>query len=304
MTTHVLLGGNGAVGRETAMQLLGHGIDVVSFGRRPSDTTGVRAITGDILDRDAVTRALDGAAVAYLLVGLQYRLSVWRHEWPIVMSNAIAAARANGTHLVFLDNVYSYGRTNGPMTEQTPIRPTSKKGEVRAGLLRMLEEARAGGLTTTVARSADFYGPGASTSVFTSMAVDNAARGKRPVWLFDATQPHSMTYTPDIGRALAIIGTDERAAGSTWHMPTAAPALAGADYAALLGAGTVSVMGAGMMRLGGLFMSAAREVMELRYQNTEPYLFDSSAFESTFDVTATPYADGIAATLDHARHTV
>lgn len=304
MTTHVLLGGNGAVGRETAAQLLGRGMDVVSFGRRPSDSPGVRSITGDVLDRDAVTRALDGAAVAYLLVGLQYRLTVWRREWPIVMGNAIAAARSNGTHLVFLDNVYSYGRTSGPMTEQTPVRPTSKKGEVRAGLLRMLDEAREGGLTTTVARSADFYGPGASTSVFTSMAVDNAARGKRPVWLFDASQPHSMTYTPDIGRALAIIGTDERAAGSTWHMPTAAPALTGADHVALLGAGNVSVMGAGMMRLGGLFVSAAREVMELRYQNTEPYLFDSSAFESTFDVTPTPYADGIPATLDHARRTV
>ncbi|WP_193509695.1 NAD-dependent epimerase/dehydratase family protein [Cryobacterium sp. BB736] len=304
MTTHVLLGGNGAVGRETATQLLGLGIDVASFGRRPSETPGVRSIIGDILDRDAVTHALDGAAVAYLLVGLQYRLGVWRREWPIVMGNAIEAARINGTHLVFLDNVYSYGRTIGPMTERTPIRPTSKKGEVRAGLLRMLDDARASGVTVTVARSADFYGPGAATSVFNMMAVDNAARGKRPVWMFDATKPHSMTYTPDIGRALALIGTDERAAGGTWHMPTAAPARTGTDYVAMLAAGDVSVMGPGMMRIGGLFMSAAREVMELRYQNTESYLFDSNTFESTFGVTPTPYADGIAATLDHARRTV
>lgn len=301
MSRHLLLGGNGAVGRETARELLGLGCDVVSFGRRRSSVPGVESVVGDVLDADAVRRALVGVDVVYLLVGLPYRLAVWRRDWPEVMRNAIVAARASGAHLVFLDNVYSYGRTSGPMTEQTPIRPSSRKGEVRAGLLRMLDEARAGGLKATVARSADFYGPGAGTSVFNMMAVDNVVRGKRPVWLFDASKPHSMTYTPDIGRALAVIGTDERAAGKTWHVPTAAPARTGRQYAQLLGGGEVKVMSIAMMRLGGIFMPIARETIELVYQNTEDYLFDASAFEKTFGVTPTSYEEGIARTLEHAR---
>ena len=165
----------------------------------------------------------------------------------------------------------------------------------------MLDEARSAGLVATVARSADFYGPGAGTSVFNMMAVDNVVRGKRPVWLFDATTPHSMTYTPDIGRALAVLGTDARAAGMTWHVPTAAPALTGRQYAQLLGDGEVKVMSLLTMRLGGIFMPVARETIELGYQNTEDYVFDSSAFEQTFGVTPTPYADGVARTLEHAR---
>ncbi len=301
MSRHVLLGGNGAAGRETASELLQRGCEVVSFGRRRSGIAGVESVVGDMLDADAVRHVLAGADVAYLVVGLPYRLHAWRRDWPAVMRNAVAAARASDAHLVFLDNVYSYGRTSGPMTERTPIRPSSRKGEVRAGLLQMLDDARAGGLTATVARSADFYGPGAGTSVFNMMAVDNVVRGKRPVWLFDATKPHSMTYTPDIGRALAIMGTDERAAGKTWHVPTAAPALTGRQYVQLLGGGELRVLSPTMMRLGGIFMPMARETIELGYQNTEAYVFDSSAFEATFGSAATPYEEGVARTLEHAR---
>src|SRR5690606_12429935 len=126
---------------------------------------------------------------------------------------------------------------------------------------------------------------------FNRMAVDNVVRGKRPVWLFDASKPHSMTYTPDIGRALAVIGTDERAAGKTWHLPTAAPARTGRQYVQLLGGGEVKVMSVAMMRVGGIFMPIARETIELAYQNTEDYVFDSSAFEEAFGVTPTSYEE-------------
>lgn len=301
MTRQVLLGGNGAVGRETAGALLELGCEVVSFGRRRSSIPGVESIVGDVLDPDAVRRALAGADVAYLIVGLPYRLDAWRRDWPVVMRNSIAAARASDVRLVFLDNVYSYGRTSEPMTERTPIQPGSRKGEVRAGLLRMLDEARAGGLAATVARSADFYGPGAGTSVFNMMAVDNVVRGRRPAWLFDASKAHSMTYTPDIGRALAVLGMDGRAAGKTWHLPTAAPARTGRQYAQLLGDGEPRVLSPMMMRLAGLFMPMARETIELSYQNTEDYVFDSSAFEAAFGLAPTPYEEGVARTLEQAR---
>lgn len=56
-----------------------------------------------------------------------------------------------------------------------------------------------------------------------------------------------------------------------------------------------------MLRLGGLFVPAVRESLELSYQNTEPYVCVSSKFESTFGVSATPYRDGIARALQYAR---
>jgi hypothetical protein len=110
-----------------------------------------------------------------------------------------------------------------------------------------------------------------------------------------------MTYTPDIGRALAVLGTDERAHGGTWHLPTAPP-LTGDDYLELVAGERFAhkTMSAATMRLGGLFVSAARESLEMAYQYTAPYVFDSSAFETTFGIAATSYRDGITASLQRS----
>lgn len=296
MSIHVVLGATGVAGRETVAALRADGAEVRTVSRTPiADPTHVAA---DLRDPREAERALRGAEVAYLTTGLPYSTRVWRRDWPAVVAATIDGCLAAGARLVYLDNVYAYGRTDAPMTESTPIRPSSRKGAVRAELLRTLESAHAErGLDLTIGRSADFYGPGASTSVFNMFALDAVTAGRPPRWLFDADQPHSMTYTVDAGRALAVLGTDERARGRTWHLPTA-PALTGAEYLALAGAaGRPRVMSAGTMRLGALFSTAARETLEMAYQFSGPYRFDSTAFERTFGRAPTPYAGGIAASL-------
>lgn len=302
MSKHAVLGGNGVVGKQTVSALADRGVTVVSVNRQLHEIPNGQAVQADLMDRDDVVRAINGAEVAYLALGLPYSLAVWRREWPVIVDNVIEACRIHDTHLVFLDNVYAYGRVSGLMTEDTPIRPTSKKGQVRADLLAKFVVARDAGLGVTIARSADFYGPGASTSVFNGMAIDAVAAGKAPTWLLNSSLPHSMTYTPDIGAALAILGTDPRGRNGVWHVPTA-PALTGEDYLAMAtGPGrTHKVMSKMVLRLGGLFVPAAREAVELSYQNTEPYSFDSTKFESTFGVSATGYREGIARTLQYAK---
>ncbi len=311
MTTHVVLGGSGVVGRETVTALLAAGRSVRSVtrsaqsGARSADRRPeVEHTAADLLDAASTVRALQGAEVVYLTAGVRYTTRAWRQGWPVVVRNTIEACLANGTHLVRFDNVYAYGRTEGAMTESTAIRPASRKGALRAELLAMLDTARTErGLVVTIARSADFYGPGAATSAFNTFAIDAVAAGRAPTWLFDATQPHSMTYTRDIGAALAVLGADDRARGRTWHVPTA-PALTGAQYLAIVAGESGRphrTMSSTTMRIGALFSSAARETLEMAYQYTAPYRFDSSAFEQTFGVEPTAYAEGIAAALEHAR---
>ena len=303
MTRHVILGGNGIVGREAASALLATGDSVASVGRTESSVPKIDSVLADLRDGSAVHDAVSASDTVYLTVGLPYRTKTWRADWPTIMGNAIEACLAHDTHLVYFDNVYCYGRTDAPMTESTPIRPSSVKGQIRAELIHMLEAARPRGLRATIARSADFYGPGASASVFNDLAINKVAVGKEPTWLFDSSQPHSMTYTRDIGKALAILGTEERAIGRTWHLPTAAPALTGEDYLGLATGGTIRhrTMSMGTMRMGAIFMPVARGALELSYQNTAPYVFDSSLFESTFGMAPTPCAEGIARALAHAR---
>jgi nucleoside-diphosphate-sugar epimerase len=300
---HVVLGGNGIVGRETVTSLLRRGERVTSIGRRPSIVDGARSEFADLLTPADVSRVLAGAHVAYLTAGLPYSSAVWAQQWPIIVRNTVDAAVDHGVHLVYFDNVYAYGRVDGPMTEQSPLAATGKKGRVRAAALATLTAAASErGLSFTVARSADFYGPGATTSVFNSYGLTRIAAGKPGTWLFDADQPHSLSYTPDIGEALAILGTSPAGRTGTWHVPTA-PALTGRDYLRLAAGpeAKVAVLGGAMMRVGSLFNAAARETLELSYQYTAPYLFDSTGFETTFGVSPTPAAEGVATTLGAER---
>jgi nucleoside-diphosphate-sugar epimerase len=295
---HIVLGGNGVVGRETVMALRRRGESTTSVARHPSPLDGVPSVIADLLVAADVDRVLAGAQVAYLTVGLAYSSAAWEEQWPVIVRNVIDAAVAHDTHLIYFDNVYAYGRVDGAMTERSPINPASRKGRVRAAALAALASATSErGLSVTVARSADFYGPGASTSSFNTYGLARIEAGKTGTWFFDADQPHSLTYTPDIGEALALLGTHPTGRGGVWHLPTA-PALTGRGYLQLGAPGAkVAVMSRMTMRIGGLFSAGARETLELSYQYTAPYLFDSSAFETAFSVTATPIVDGIAATM-------
>ena len=66
--------------------------------------------------------------------------------WPRIMTNTIEACKRAGAKLIFFDNVYMYGKVSGPMTEETPFNPCSKKGEIRAKiattLIRRMEVRR------------------------------------------------------------------------------------------------------------------------------------------------------------------
>lgn len=294
---HVVLGAGGVVGRETVRALVQRGVRTVAVGRRPVDEPGVQQLRADLSQKSDAARALSGAAVAYFTVGLPYASRAWREQWPVILQAVIDASLTQGNRLIYFDNVYAYGRVSGVMTEETRIRPSSKKGQVRAHALRMLERAQEEGLEVVVARSADFFGPGAATSVFNSFGLSPVAAGNSGTWLFDGDQPHSLTYTPDIGQALAILGSAEQAVGRTWHLPTA-PALTGREYLELANPQLpAKVMGVTTMRIGALFNSAARETLEMSYQYTAPYAFESRVFSETFGMSATPTKAAIEATL-------
>lgn len=301
MTTanHIVLGGNGIAGQETIKALRARGLNVSSVGRRPSSLTGVTSEFADLLIAADVDRVMEGKEVAYFTVGLPYSAKVWAEQWPVMLKNVADAAVRNDTHLVYLDNVYAYGEVAGPMTEETPLNPVSKKGEVRENAARMLAAAREHrGLRVTIARSADFYGPGAATSPINGYLIDRVAQGKTGQWMIDSSKPHSLTYTPDLGAGLALLGVEPAAINRTWHLPTG-PALTGRDYAELVSGPGAKVQDLKLwfMRVGSLFNSGARESLEMAYQYNKPYVFDSSLFETTFGVAPTSYAEGFAAAL-------
>jgi nucleoside-diphosphate-sugar epimerase len=123
----------------------------------------------------------------------------------------------------------------------------------------------------------------------------------------DPDVPHSWTYLPDIAAAPVTLGTDERAWGHPWHVPTSPPLSRREVYAAL-----ARLAGAPPPRLrpvrpwligaGGLLVPYLREFAEVAYQFTQPFVVDSAAYQSTFGAGPTPVDQALSATLTWWHH--
>lgn len=297
----VLLGAGGDIGTLLAKELKPYTSKIRLAGRNPGKVNADDELFPcDLLDADRVNHAVAGAKVAYLVAGLKYDSRIWKKQWPVIMKNVIDACVRHGCKLVFFDNVYMYDKAAIPhMTEESALNPPSVKGKVRLEITQLIEEAGARrGLQALIARSADFYGPGAKNGALNILVLDDIAAGKKPKWQSDAHKVHSFTYTPDAARAVALLGNTDSAYHQVWHLPTSPERLTGEDFIGL----AASIKGAKksytlltpfLLWLAGFFSRTVRELVEMQYQNDRDYFFDSSKFCKAFGFTPTRYEDGI-----------
>jgi nucleoside-diphosphate-sugar epimerase len=195
--------------------------------------------------------------------------------------------------LVFFDNNYMLDPAYlNHQTEETPMRPVSEKGKVRAQIAQMiLDEIKAGTLQGMIVRAADFIAP--KNSVLVEMVAKNLKKGKKAMWMGDASKTHSFTYVPDAARATALLGNTPDAFGQIWHLPTHPDRLTGKQWVELVARELGvpprhSTLSKGMMGLLGIFVPILREFREMAYQYEQDYFFDSSKFTNRFGINATP----------------
>lgn len=295
-----ILGAGGAIGDELVKYLAARNERIRLVSRNPkARADGVETLAADLSKLEDAVKAVAGSDVAFLLVGLKYDVQVWRELWPRILGNVVEAAKRANAKLIFFDNVYMYGKVEGPMTEETPFRPCSRKGEIRAQIATtLLNEITAGNLTALIARSADFYGPGARNGIPNLLVFDKLARHGRPAWLMNDSVKHSFTYTPDAARSLIRLMDSEDAWNQTWHVPTAPDPPTGKAFVTLVARefGTPAkhrVLTRPMLKVAGWFDATVRELSEMLYQYESDYIFDSSRFDRTFHRQTTSYVDGI-----------
>jgi len=294
-----ILGSGGAIGSELVKHLTA-GEPVRLASRNPKLVPGAaETVAADLSNFDDTLRAVSGSRVAFLLAGLKYDLKVWRELWPRIMHNAIEACKRSNTRLVFFDNVYMYGRVEGVMTEETPFRPSSKKGEIRAQIATtLLGEMKAGNLTALIARSADFYGPSVENGVPNKLVFEKFAKGAKAMWLMNDSVKHSLTFTPDAARSLVLLADTEGAWNQTWHVPTASDPPTGKEFIELAAREfrtqpKYRVLTRPMLWLAGWFDTTIGESNEMLYQSEFDYVFDSTKFMEAFHFQPTPYPEGI-----------
>jgi len=299
--TQVILGAGGDIGKLLAKELKQYTDRVRLVSRHPEQVNGDdELVSADLLLADQVDKAVAGASIAYLVVGLKYDLRIWQRDWPVIINNVISACLKHGVKLVFFDNVYMYDKHAIPhMTEESPLNPPSKKGKVRLQIVEAIRNAISQkGLRALIARSADFYGPGAKNGILNIMVLEPVAKRKKLSWQSNVNKIHSFTYTPDAAKATAILGNTDSAYDQVWHLPTSSQQWTGKEFitraASIKGVkASYTLLTPFLLSVAGLFNRTIRELVEMQYQNNQDYFFDSEKFFKTFEFTPTSYEDGM-----------
>jgi nucleoside-diphosphate-sugar epimerase len=299
-----ILGSSGVIGKELAKSLTQYTDKIRVVSRNPKKVNQTDELfAADLTNAEQTLKAIEGSEIAYLTVGIQYKASIWQQQWPVIMKNVIDACKVHNTKLVFFDNVYAYGKVNGWMTEETPYKPVSKKGEVRKQIAEMLmNEVEKGNIKAQIVRAADFYGPDTPLSMVTVTVFNNFNKGKKAQLFISDKYLHSYTYTPDAGKATAILGNTESAYNQIWHLPTNKNVMTGKQFVeAVAEAFSVEpkymLLNNFMISLAGLFIPEVRESKEMMYQVGSNYLFDSTKFEKAFNFEPIDYKAGIKETV-------
>ncbi len=297
-----ILGSGGVIGIELAKALKEFTSEIRLVSRNPKKVNTTDELrSADLLNLADVRKAVQGSSVVYVTVGFHYSTKMWQESWPKLITNVITACKEHKCKLVFFDNIYMYDSNNlNGMTEETPINPPSKKGEIRAEIAKMImDDVREGKLTALIARSADFYGPEIlNNSMLTETVFKPLSIGKKANWMSSVNFKHSFTYTPDAGKATALLGNTEDAYNQVWHLPTAANPFTGKEWIEAIAKEfgvkpKYQALPKFLLRIIGLFVPIMGEMVEMMYQYDRGYVFDSGKFEKRFDFKPTPYIDGI-----------
>jgi nucleoside-diphosphate-sugar epimerase len=289
---HVVLGG-GQIGDRITDILASQGknVRVVQRTARTDTRPNVTRVSGDITNLEFAERATRGASVVYDCMNPQY------HQWAELLlplgTAAIHAASKAGANLVALDCLYMYGIPSGPMREDSPRDPCSKKGELRVKLEELRTAAdRRGDTRIAIGRAADFFGTDLPNSLFSPRFWERLFANQAVESPGDPDQPHSYTYADDVARGLVTLGARPEALGTIWHLPTSSSESTHKLFERVGEAVgqrvRVTAIPQWVWHAAGVFSPMLRAAAEMTYQWKVPYVLDDSRFRNTFGVSATP----------------
>ncbi|MFC0422967.1 NAD-dependent epimerase/dehydratase family protein [Lactiplantibacillus plajomi] len=300
-----ILGSNGPIGHELALELRRHYTDKIRLvSRHPTQINpGDEVIAANMLDHEATDAAIAGSDIVYFTLGLPMNSQMWENQFPTMMANVIQACKAHHAKLVFFDNTYMYPKTAAMQTEKTPFEPVGRKSTVRANMATMLlREMAANRITAVICRAPEFYGPLSTKSITNTLffkAIRNGQRAKIPV---SRRKKRTLIWTPDASRAMVLIGNTPDCYGQTWHLPVDQSL----SYQELLRltsqirgkAVKATVIPMSVFKLGSHFSQPVRELNELLPRYRFDNYFSAAKFNHRFpNFKTTTLAQGIRSIL-------
>ncbi len=138
-----------------------------------------------------------------------------------------------------------------------------------------------------------------------NLVYDNLVKGKRAMWLCNATKLHTMGYVPELGEGMALLGNTPDAMDQVWNLPCD-EAITGEEWIKLFAEelkvpAKYNVLPHWMIPAIGLFIPVMKEIYEVSYQMQKDYIFDSSKFKNKFNFTPTGNKEAVHLTVEKLR---
>jgi nucleoside-diphosphate-sugar epimerase len=307
--TVLILGANGRFGQAAVRAFAAAGWRVLAQARRASAglPQGATPLDAPLGDSDTLLARAAGTQVVVYAVNPVY--TRWAHEMLPLARQGMDLAERLGARFMLPGNVYAFGEgMPALLREDTPERPSTEKGRLRAALeAELRQRAAQGRLRAVVIRAGDFYGAGSGSWV--DLAVTKSLRQGKLVYPGPLDVPHAWAYLPDLARAfVAVAERDDRPTFETLHF--AGHTLTGRELLAAVEAAADGLdlrpargwrqgtMPWAAIRIAGLFVPMLREIARMSYLWRVPHALDGSALEHAVGrLPATPLSHALRATL-------
>jgi len=222
MATALVTGATGFLGRALARELMGRGVAVRALLRASSDASvlppGVEIVHGDVTQRDAALRAVEGCELVYHLAGIRRAadrgtfLSVNAGSTRLLLEACLAAGAAS-RRFVLAGSLAASGPSREGKREEEPFAPAEWYGESKAEAER-IAFSFADRLPVAVGRPPRIMGPGDRENLFFFRIV---AKGF-VLHLLGPERPLSWIDVDDCARGFALLGERPEAVAQAFFL--------------------------------------------------------------------------------------
>jgi nucleoside-diphosphate-sugar epimerase len=293
--------GAGPVGRAVTRELVSGGHEVGVITRSGSSVPKATPHALDATNSPGVAALATGALAIINCANPPY--TSWDTDWPPIAASLLQAAEQSCAALITMSNLYAYGPTHQQMHATTPLDSKGKKGMVRA---KMWTDGLAahgqGRVKVAEVRASDFFGPEVRDANLGERVMPKILLGKRVQVLGRTDVPHSFSFMPDVGRTLARVASDPSAWGRAWLVPsitmTQQKMIAAIAAEAHQKTPKISTLPSAVMSVLAAFVPLMRELKEIQYQFTAPFVVDASDTTAILGIVATSTNDALRQTVD------
>ncbi|MFT5354530.1 MAG: nucleoside-diphosphate-sugar epimerase [Polyangiales bacterium] len=226
----------------------------------------------------------------------------WETAIPDITRRVIAAAESSGATVIVPGNVYVFSKDGGAWNEETPHRPETRKGAIRAEMEVAYRDAAERGVQTILLRAGDFFGDTASENWLDLMVLKDLAAG-RFTYPGRMDAKHSWAYLPDFARAAVELAERRGSLAAFEDVAFSGFTLTGAELQALVEGTTGPLRLKSVpwfaMRVASPFWRLGRELLEMRYLWDVEHWLDGAKFRTQLpEFGRTPVDDAFASIID------